>query len=238
MKRIEQIVPVPGGHCFVVIDEPDTVPEALVACGHGLTGDRCGPADLLSHWARDLAGSGIAVVRLDFRGSGDSSGVWAETTFDGMISDYLAVVDWAKERRPATPLVHAGLSTGGVIAAMAAAQRPDVAGLLLMSTDFWEEPDPTPFVEVVRDGEFHEPLMMPPERDALRAREVLASLTCPKRLIYGDRDDFLLAELERLLACGIEAVAIPDTSHLFEGVAARRTLLDHTRSFVKELPHR
>lgn len=238
MKRIEQIVPVTGGHCFVVLDEPDTVPHALVVCGHGLTGDRCGPAEILSHWAGNLAALGIAVVRMDFRGSGDSSGVWAETTFDGMISDYLAVVAWAKDRLPVAPLVHAGLSTGGVIAAMAAAQRSDVDGLLLMSTDFWEEPDPRPFIEVVRDGEFHEPLMMPPERDALRAREVLAALPCPKLLIYGDQDDFLLAELPRLLDCGIEATPIPGAGHLFEGIAERRSLLDHTRSFLKELSHR
>jgi alpha/beta superfamily hydrolase len=238
MKRAEQIVPVPGGHCFVVLDEPDTTPTALVACGHGLTGDRCGPAELLSHWAEELARSGVAVARMDFRGSGDSSGVWAETSFDGMISDYLAVVAWAKKEYPVTPLVHAGLSTGGVIAAMAAAQRRGVDGLLLMSTDFWEEPDPRPFVEVVRDGEFHEPLMMPPERDALRARDVLTGLTCPKRLIYGERDEFLLSELPRLLACGVEAVPVPDTGHLFEGIAERRTLLAHTQRFLKELPRR
>ncbi|MFE6915486.1 alpha/beta hydrolase [Streptomyces rubiginosohelvolus] len=238
MKRTEQIVPVPGGHCFVVLDEPDTAPTALVACGHGLTGDRCGPAELLSQWAGDSARFGVAVARMDFRGSGDSSGIWADTTFDGMVSDYLAVTAWAKSRYPDAPLVHAGLSTGGVIAAMAAARRPDVDGLLLMSTDFWEEPDPRPFVEVVREGEFHEPLMMPPERDALRARDVLAGLACPKRLIYGAQDKFLLSELPRLVACGVEAVPVPGVGHLFEGIAERRTLLAHTRSFLEELPHR
>ncbi|MEV3998831.1 alpha/beta fold hydrolase [Streptomyces halstedii] len=238
MKRTEQIVPVPGGHCFVVLDEPDTAPTALVTCGHGLTGDRCGPADLLSHWAGDLARSGVAVARMDFRGSGDSSGIWADTTFDGMVSDYLAVATWAKSRYPDTPLVHAGLSTGGVIAAMAAARRSDVAALLLMSTDFWEEPDPRPFVEVVRDGEFHEPLMMPPERDALRARDVLARLACPKRLIYGELDTFLLSELPRLLSCDVEAVPVPGVGHLFEGVAERRALLACTQRFLKEFPRR
>jgi pimeloyl-ACP methyl ester carboxylesterase len=211
-------------------------PRGWAACAHGLTGDRCGPAEILSRWARELAEAGHGVVRFDFRGSGDSPGSWAATTFAGMVSDFTAVIDWMRSQLDGSAaLTLAGLSTGGVIAAATAAGRCDVAGLLLMSSDFWEEPEPAVFIEPVRAGEFHEPPFMPVERAQLHAHGILARLAVPKMLIFGDQDTLLVAELPKLRRCGVSAVPVAGTGHLFEGESERRELSRLTRDFLESV---
>lgn len=86
---------------------------------HGFTGDR-----MESHWlfvkcARALAGAGIASLRFDFYGSGESEGEFREVTLQGEISDALAAVDFFRRQHglDAKRLGLLGLSMGGTIAA-------------------------------------------------------------------------------------------------------------------------
>jgi dienelactone hydrolase len=86
---------------------------------HGFTGDR-----MESHWifvkcARALAASGIASLRFDFYGSGESEGDFLEVTLQGEIADARAAVEFLRRYRgiDRNRLGLLGLSLGGTIAA-------------------------------------------------------------------------------------------------------------------------
>lgn len=89
---------------------------------HGFTGDR-----MESHWlfvkcARALALAGIASLRFDFSGSGESEGEFHQVTLQGEIADALAAVQYFQRQtgidRSRLGLI--GLSMGGAIAAVVA----------------------------------------------------------------------------------------------------------------------
>lgn len=89
---------------------------------HGFTGDR-----MESHWifikcARALAGKGIASLRFDFYGSGESEGDFHAATLQSEISDARAAVRFMQQQKgvDATKLGLCGLSLGGCVAACVA----------------------------------------------------------------------------------------------------------------------
>jgi uncharacterized protein len=90
---------------------------------HGFTGDR-----MESHWifvkcARALARRGIASLRFDFYGSGESEGQFGEVTLQGEISDARAAVEFFRKQNgiDGQHLGLCGLSLGGAVAACVAA---------------------------------------------------------------------------------------------------------------------
>lgn len=234
-SREQTLVDVPDGWCLAVLDRPDGRPRGLVVCAHGLTGDRSGPAELLARWADGLAGLGLAVVRFDFRGSGESSGDWADTTFGGMTSDLVAVGRWARALVGPVPLVTAGISIGGVPAALAAAPL-DAAGTLLMSSDLVED---VRFVTngstPIRGGEFHLPHGFFREREPLRPRTALAGRGRPWGLVYGVADDKLRKAADDFAALGAWVRGVPGADHLFQSADARARLAGHSREFLAPL---
>jgi alpha/beta superfamily hydrolase len=234
-RRRQVFVDVAGGWCFTVLDEPAGPARGLVVCAHGLTGDRSGPAELLAQWAVSVGDLGVAVVRFDFRGSGESSGCWADTTFAGMVSDLVAVGQWARSLVGPVPLVTAGISIGGVPAAMAASPL-DAAGTLLMSSDLIEDVRfATNGSTPIRGGEFHLPHGFFRERERLRPRTVLAGRGRPWGLIYGTEDDKLRKAADDFTALGAWVRAVPNTGHLFESADARAALARYSKEFLRRV---
>ncbi|MEM7738474.1 MAG: alpha/beta fold hydrolase [Deinococcota bacterium] len=118
----------------------DATDYPLVLLLHGFTGTRdelpvLGTEEgMFSRSARVLAEQGYASLRIDFRGSGESDGEWADTTFGGQISDARAALDYI-ETLPDVDTARIGvigLSQGGLVAA-SIADDPRVASLILWS---------------------------------------------------------------------------------------------------------
>lgn len=230
MTRTQHVV----SSLAVVLDLPDGPPAALVVCAHGLTGDKSGPADLLARWAADLAAAGIAVVRFDFRGSGDSSGRFAATTFTGMVEDFASVWDWARARMRGVPAIAAGISTGGVVATAASAGLAGLTGLLLLSSDLLDglgDPPVTAFA--MRTGEFHLGRKLLADRENWPVRPVVAALPVPVRLIHGDQDGEVVANVPGLRQLGVDVVRIEGCGHLIETREARAELATGSIEFVR-----
>lgn len=89
---------------------------------HGFTGDR-----MESHWifikcARTLARQGIASLRFDFYGSGESEGSFNEATLQSEIADARSAVRFVQRQKgiDADRLGLCGLSLGGCVAACVA----------------------------------------------------------------------------------------------------------------------
>ncbi len=81
-----------------------------------------------------LTRRGIAVLRYDDRGAGESTGRYADATVEDFARDALAAVDFLQrhDRIDPTRIGLAGHSEGGLVAPMVATQRSDIAFLVLM----------------------------------------------------------------------------------------------------------
>lgn len=82
-----------------------------------------------------LARCGVAALRLDDRGVGESNGAWLDAPYDRLKADALdarALLE-RDERIDRRRIGLAGLSEGGAIGLLAAAASPDVAFAVLMS---------------------------------------------------------------------------------------------------------
>jgi len=105
---------------------------------HGFTGTRdelpiAGTKEgVLSRTARLLAERGVASLRIDFTGSGESSGKWEDMTPQGETADALAAFDWLKAQDGVDgDKIHVlGWSLGGLVAAHVAAERPVASATL------------------------------------------------------------------------------------------------------------
>ena len=130
-----------GGHALAgTFTRPDAggpFPAVILISGSGpqdrdeaLMGHR--PFLVLSD---HLTRNGIAVLRFDDRGVGESTGDFASATSRDFASDAAAGVDYLKSRDDVDPgkIGLAGHSEGGLIAPMVAAESDDVAFIVLMA---------------------------------------------------------------------------------------------------------
>ncbi len=81
--------------------------------------------------AEGLSERGVASIRWDKRGVGESGGDFLSTGLHDLVDDALAVVDEAM--RTGLPVVVIGHSEGTAIAARLLVERPDIAGAVLLS---------------------------------------------------------------------------------------------------------
>jgi alpha/beta superfamily hydrolase len=125
----------PLGPVIGTLETPAGDPAPVVLLLHGFAGSRdelpvtATDEGVLSRTARLLAEQGIASLRIDFRGSGESPGTFADTTYEGQVTDGLAALDWL-EASPAVDgqrLAVLGWSQGGLVATAVAGRsdKPD-----------------------------------------------------------------------------------------------------------------
>jgi len=77
----------------------------------------------LAHIGRAMADAGIAVLRLDFTGLGESEGEFADTDFSSNVDDLIAAADFLRSEFKA-PEILIGHSLGGAAVLQAAARIP------------------------------------------------------------------------------------------------------------------
>jgi uncharacterized protein len=129
-----------GQNMVGTLSLPDGIEKPpVVLMLHGFTGQRNEfptPEDgtpLFSHVAAVLANKGIATLRIDFVGSGESGGNWADTTFNSQIADATAAFDYLQS---IDSVDHGrvgvlGYSMGGLVGAHLAGRRPEATAVML-----------------------------------------------------------------------------------------------------------
>ena len=78
--------------------------------------------------AQGLTAEGIAVLRFDFTGLGNSEGDFANTNFSSNVQDLVAAADWLREQQRA-PAILIGHSLGGAAVLAAAAKIPEAVAV-------------------------------------------------------------------------------------------------------------
>ncbi len=121
-KRTVTTIQGDHGKLSVQIDTPDDkdgYAPLLVLC-HGFGGDKGGT--LFDDITDSLNSAGIAVLRFDFNGHGQSEGRFEDMTVPNEISDARCVLRYASSLPWVSRLAIGGHSQGGVVAAMTAGQ--------------------------------------------------------------------------------------------------------------------
>jgi alpha/beta superfamily hydrolase len=140
---------------------------------------------------RDL---GVHVLRFNFRGVGGSEGEFDNAV--GELDDLSAVIRWAKNNLPKSPLLLAGFSFGSSIAARASYSVDELLHLTLVAP-------PVERYEYDRDGVFNAPVCV----------------------VQGDKDERVIAQgvydWVVHLQSSAELIRYPETGHFFHGYLAQ-----------------
>lgn len=118
-----QSISIDGDHgkLSAVLQTPDSQAKyPLVIICHGFTANK--EHLLLTSLANDLEARGIASIRFDFNGHGESEGDFQAMTVLNEIEDAKKVYDYASKLPNVTSISIAGHSQGGVVASMVAGE--------------------------------------------------------------------------------------------------------------------
>jgi dienelactone hydrolase len=141
------IVPTSAGPVGAIVSEPEGEPRGALALLQG-GGAPC-RAGINAHWtrlARDLAELGVAVLRFDFAGEGESTMVgervpreigWRRNTDLELLRE---IVPWFRERAGVEELLVAGSCHGARVGLDLAAEDPRVRGVFAVVPYLWNTP--------------------------------------------------------------------------------------------------
>ena len=116
-----------------ILDMPASPPLAYALFAHCFTCSK--DLKAAANIARALNEEGIAVLRFDFTGLGDSEGAFADTNFSSNVTDLLAAVDYLEKRHEA-PTLLVGHSLGGTAVLQAAPQVPSAVAVATIGSPF------------------------------------------------------------------------------------------------------
>ncbi len=125
---------VPGAHlCTILHHVPNPVARVLLV--GPFASERHFSYHVWVRWARFLAARRIEVLRYDYRGIGESTGIFEEMSFEHWSEDLDLLAAWFASRSSGVPLLLHGLEIGAILAARGF-HRGIGDGLLL-----WSPPD-------------------------------------------------------------------------------------------------
>lgn len=229
------------------------VPGVLLL--HGFMGTKSETHRLFVKLARKLAAHGIASLRFDFRGSGDSAGEFEEATIHTQVADATEALKFlARQKRiNAKRLAVVGFSLGGAIAAHAVGrERGRVKSLVLLSPvaegagilDDLATPEAVASLAQTGITDYGGNLVgvefIRQFADMKPLREVV-KVTCPVLLIHGQKDETVPAHhsdlYERALHNAkriVKKVVIPGADHTFNKHLWQERILTETVDWLGE----
>jgi fermentation-respiration switch protein FrsA (DUF1100 family) len=118
-----------------VLHLPDKARAPFVVASHGLLSNK--DSDKYVALGERLSEEGIALLRFDFRGCGESEGTLAESTLTGRIDDLGAAIEFARSYRGLGKRMGLlGSSLGGYISLVKSALNPEVRAVVTWATPF------------------------------------------------------------------------------------------------------
>lgn len=242
-------ISVAGLHLAACLHRPDHAtrysPSPIVVCCHGLTGTRVGTAYRMVRLARMLEAQGIACLRFDFRGCGESDGRFEDLTTVTLQDDLRAVVTHLASLDNCDPS-RMGIFASSFGAYTAAHISPDIHGLRClaflapvssakalidqdMTPEAWEFLDRRGWIE-------HHGLKLGKGFFESHAGEdapaALARARCPTLLFHGIRDRQVPIAHSRAFEGALQAEGVDvrletmdSDDHALRGIALRERIL-------------
>ncbi|TNC74937.1 alpha/beta hydrolase family protein [Rubellimicrobium roseum] len=246
-------IPSQGQSMVATLALPPGDPAPAVLLFHGFTGTRDElpipgtDEGILSRTARLLAEAGYASLRVDFIGSGESDGDFADTTFEGQIADGLAALEFlrAEPRVAGDDIFIIGWSQGGLVASAVAGRSdaPDAVALwaavadpmatftALLGEEFVQAglatgdtpltvPLPWGGETALKQGYFEQLSQVDPQAEiASYAGPVFVAQGSADTVVTPDSADLLIAAHE-----GSEELWVRDMDHAFNALSGTETL--------------
>ena len=122
-----------GLRLYGVLGLPDDAPRGAMVLVHGWSGYRIGPHGLLVAAARQFTAAGMATLRFDLRGRGDSEGDEKGTDLDDMIADTCHAIEFLRDETGIEQVALLGICSGANVAIGAATLEHRVDALILWS---------------------------------------------------------------------------------------------------------
>jgi len=233
-------------------DSPPGTRWPTVILIHGFSANRLEFGSSFVHMSRLLERNGIASVRVDLSGHGESDGDFFDVTITGEIAETRSVVQVVRAFDFADParIGLLGMSMGGVVAGIVAAEEPGIRALCL-----WSPAAVAPFeigsghlkgrniaaqleAKGYFDADGHR--VSPALVDDITDLDVYGRArhyTGPVRIIHGDKDDIApLTYARRYLDHygNAELEVVPDADHGWATVPHRTRLHQSTLEFLRE----
>ncbi len=134
MKSLAVRFPGRHGHDLAArLEMPSLPPRAFALFAHCFTCSKESKAAVYLSCA--LAEEGIAVLRFDFTGLGESAGDFANTDFSSNVGDLVAAAGWLREHHEA-PALLVGHSLGGTAILAAAGSIPEARAVATIAAPF------------------------------------------------------------------------------------------------------
>lgn len=242
--EIQVSFPSEGEAIFGVLHLPATAAApGLIMC-HGFTGHRAESHRLFVVAARDFCQHGLAVLRFDFRGSGDSAGEFREMTVSRETTDAAAALAYLASRPEVNPdrVGVLGLSLGGCVAACLAGREPRVRALVLWSAaahperirehlqSQWGESEVLDFNGWGLGRGFLEDL--PRIHPLAEARRYLG----PSLIVHGEQDEVVppsdASDFQQALGGPSELHLVKGADHVFSGLTWQAEAITKSRQFL------
>lgn len=118
LKERAGYFPVTGAHLYTVLHEVKD-PVARVLLVGPFASERHNSYLPWVRWARYLAAENIEVLRYDYRGVGESTGVFEEMSFADWSQDVQLLHAWLASRSPHVPVLLHGVGVGAILAGRA-----------------------------------------------------------------------------------------------------------------------
>ncbi|SBW24962.1 alpha/beta hydrolase [Candidatus Protofrankia californiensis] len=206
-----------GLRLAATLTTPDTAANRAVVLVHGggVTREEGG---FFTRLAAGLADAGVASLRFDLRGHGESDGQQEESTLAGHLNDIGVALAYLRSETDAPVLHLLGTSFGGGLAAYYAAKQPDMlSGLVLLNPQldyknryvdqkpYWHDNflDDEAAGRLATEGFIrHSPTVrhgraMLNEVFWIRPVEVLGEIIAPTLIVHGTKDTFVSVDTSR-----------------------------------------
>lgn len=220
---------------------------------HGFMGNKIGLHRFYVKAARYFCEAGFAVLRFDFSGCGESDGDHADITINDQVAEARSALRVLMNHPEvdANQVILTGLSMGGAVAALTAAQVPGLAGTVLwapvanMYEDIRGVAGQKHFTEVWEKGssDFHG---FPLGRNFLGSLqhhhplEAITQYQGPLLVVHGTGDEdvpstnaTLYGERREVLDQPTQVVLYDDADHTFSGSQWEGDVFDLTYNWIK-----
>ncbi len=237
-----------GLKVFGVLHMPEGSKQvpAVLFC-HGFGGNKSGKFRLSVRQSEMLSERGIASLRIDFRGSGDSEGDFADTTIQTQVEDAHLAFRYLLEHPRILPHSCAilGRSLGGAIATQVASELETIKALALWCPVFDAKPWVQKYKGIPKDAQFsgqnlqEETIRQFAQLDTQKPLEVLSET--PMLIAHAGHDEILgryhyEQYLEHRKKCpNTETFELARSNHDFSNVHEQDILLEKTTNWLEKM---